>query len=164
MPNDAIFSEDGRYRYILRRMDLGGSGLCVFIMLNPSTADAENDDPTIGRCISFAKAWGYNQLVVGNLFAYRATNPKEMRAVHDPVGPDNDVFLKGMVMCADLVVCAWGNEALGRKRWGWRHRSTEIEGVLKSMRYAPHHLGLTKLGMPRHPLYLLETETPQLWR
>ena len=164
MMNDAIFSEDGRYRYTLSRTDLGGKGVCVFIMLNPSTANAETDDPTIGRITAFATAWGYGMLVVGNLFAYRATNPREMRAVDDPVGPENDDFLKGMVMCADLVVCAWGNEALGRKRWEWRHRSTEIENVLKSTGHVPHHLGLTKRGMPRHPHYLEADTQPQEWR
>src|SRR5581483_9586135 len=96
------------YRYSLARF-FGDGGVVNFIMLNPSTADAETDDPTIRRCLGFAKAWGYGTLVVTNLFAYRATDPAELAKAGDPVGPDNDTRLWSEAQLSDLVVCAWGN-------------------------------------------------------
>ncbi len=159
MPNDAIFSEDGRYRYTLRRTGLGGDGQCLFIMLNPSTADAETDDPTIRRCTSFAKAWGFSQLWVGNLFAYRATDPKELLTVDDPVGPDNDRYLMDLAMSANLVVCAWGNGEMPVK--GRRGQGVLTELVWEGLTI--HHLGMTKSGRPKHPLYLKASTIPIEW-
>ena len=91
---DAVLSECKKYRYMLRRVWDRTKPACLFIGLNPSTADATVDDPTIRRCVGFADSWGYGELVVGNLYAFRATKPKDMFNQDDPVGPFNDLWLK----------------------------------------------------------------------
>lgn len=144
METGAVLSPCGQYRYCLSRSWLLGEGTVLFIMLNPSTADAETDDPTIRRCIGFARRWGYRQLLVGNLFAWRATNPRELRRVSDPVGPENDHHLVEMSVGADAVIAAWGAHGV------YRNRSQHVLGLLRN----PESLGLTKQGHPRHPLYL----------
>ena len=115
----ADISEDGRYRYVLWRDGLVGDDdrACLFIMLNPSTADATKDDPTIRKCIGFCKRWGYGQLFVVNLFAFRTTDPKWLLSgAVDPVGPCNNMAITGMALCCGDIVCAWGapTGALGR--------------------------------------------------
>lgn len=105
----AIFSPCSRYRYRLER-DLGAIGShhdsVAFIMLNPSTADAERDDPTIRRCIGYARLWGYRRLIVGNAYAWRSTDPAGLWTAPDPVGPDNAFHLEQIARDAELVVCA----------------------------------------------------------
>jgi len=113
-------------------------------MLNPSTANATVDDPTIGRCISFAKAWGYGSLTVGNLFAYRTPSPEVLKTVADPVGPDNDRWLDQLSRDADLTVAAWGNHGT------FRNRGFEVATRLRN----PHCLRVTARGQPSHPLYV----------
>lgn len=146
--SSAIISECGKYRYELRRKWGEGSRLVNFIMLNPSTADGIDDDPTIRRCIGFAKSWGYDGMIITNLFAFRATKPKEMRAAGDPVGPDNMSFIGKAFAATDKSICAWGA--------GGKHRDADLR-VMKYMimvgrdRYA---LSLTKGGHPGHPLFL----------
>ena len=144
MTKTAVLSPCGRYRYCLSRTWPTGRGTVLFIMLNPSTADAETDDPTIRRCVAFARRWGFQQLIVGNLFAWRATSPRELRQVGDPIGPENDRHLVEMSVSADAIIVAWGAHG------GYRNRSQHVLGLLGSV----EHLGLTKQGHPRHPLYL----------
>ena len=139
----ALLSPCGRYRYRLTREWLMGEGTVLFVMLNPSTADAETDDPTIRRCIGFAQRWGFRGLAVGNLFAWRATDPRELRQAIDPVGPENDRHLVEMSHAANAVIAAWG--AGGGRRGQY---------ALRLLRGTVEHLGLTKQGYPRHPLYL----------
>jgi hypothetical protein len=143
------------YRYRLDRRWSGGTGLCGFIMLNPSTADARSDDPTIRRCIGFAKAWGYSGLIVGNLFALRATDPAVLLAARDPVGGRaNARALFDLVDEAALVLCAWGQfSAVG-------NRGREAIALVRGRGRIPHCLGLTKHGAPRHPLYLPASTRP----
>src|SRR5688572_11312536 len=122
-------------------------------MLNPSTADAVRDDPTIRRCIGFARTWGYRRLVVTNIFALRATLPAALRGAADPVGPGNDRFILRAAREADRVVCAWGvHGALG-------NREEEVLALLRGL--AMEHLGLTRGGHPRHPLYLPAQSQPR---
>jgi len=109
MKRDAIISKCGKYRYKLVREWNKNKGRVLFIMLNPSTADDKEDDKTIIRCINFAKEWGYGGLMVGNLFAYRTTYPKELFKTKYPEGKDNLKCIKQMINDADLVICAWGN-------------------------------------------------------
>ena len=117
----ATISACGKYRYRLER-ELGQIGPTVmFLMVNPSTADATQDDPTIRKCKGFASKLGGGTLLVGNLFAYRATDVTELRKTRDPVGPDNDKHLREMLYSADIVIAAWGSlnklpEVL-RPRW-----------------------------------------------
>jgi hypothetical protein len=143
--------KDGAYRYTLSRSWDYGNGTVNFIMLNPSTATAEVDDPTIRRCTQFARAWGYRRLVVTNLFAYRATDPAELRRVADPVGPENDWHLRYCAQHeAERVVLAWGAHG------GYRKRDESVLALLAKHlpRIEPACLGVTKAGAPRHPLYL----------
>lgn len=127
-------------------------------MLNPSTATEDEDDPTIRRCIDFAKRWGGGTLEVGNLFAYRSTDPAELAKQGDPVGPGNDEALVTIARRADLLVAAWGS---GGRLNG---RSHEVTALLVSR---PHTnlfvLGLTKLGQPQHPLYVPAKTTLKRW-
>lgn len=147
----AVLSEDRVYRYFLsRHWGLSGKKI-AFIGLNPSTADAENDDPTIRRCIAFAKTFGGTSLSMVNLFAHRATNPGELLVAKDPVGPDNDYWLEKIILSSDLVIAAWGNHG------SLLDRNKIIEAKFSSHLYA---LSITKQGMPGHPLYLRSEAKP----
>lgn len=143
--SSAILSEDRIYRYLLERQ-WGSNGKTVgFICLNPSTADESADDPTVRRCIGFAKKWGGTRLLIGNLFAYRATNPKALLACADPIGPDNESWLNHIAENSDILIAAWG--AHGRL-------SNRSEYVLKRFAGKFSALRLTSKGDPGHPLYL----------
>lgn len=150
----AVFSPCRKYRYALWRKwdDRLDAKMVAFIGLNPSTADETQDDPTIRRCIGFAKAWGYGSLCMLNLFAFRATDPKEMLAADDPVGPDNDFTIQRMSLRVDCVA-AWGTHGTHRGR------DKAVRGMVENL----HYLRLTKDGHPAHPLYLPATLTPQKW-
>lgn len=154
----ATLSEDGRYRYLLTRtwpQPLDGDpyvSRILFVMLNPSTADARFDDPTIRRCVGFAQRWGYTDLTVANLYAYRATSPNDLWRADDPVGPLNNGYLRRAAREAGLIVCAWGVHGL---------RDGRGAAVLRMLRDEPRRhpghlycLGLTSGGEPRHPLYV----------
>jgi hypothetical protein len=148
---DAIISDCGRYRYRLSRVWDECDPVLVWVMVNPSTADALTDDPTIRRCISFARDWGYGGIVVVNLFALRATDPAALNtfAPNDPIGPLNNDHLLEAVAGED-VVCAWGASIPDY----WRHRPRGVVELMRQHGAHLHHLGLTKSGQPRHPLYL----------
>jgi hypothetical protein len=149
----AVFSACGTWRYELHRELPGGNGTLNFVMLNPSTADAVRDDPTIRRCIGFARAWGFAHLVVTNLFALRTPEPRRLALASDPVGPENDRHLVERARGADRVICAWGIH--GRLAGRDAHVVTLLDGVRLE------HLGLTRAGQPRHPLYLKGNVLPQ---
>lgn len=150
----AIFSPDRTYRYLLVRDLTFGVGTALFIMLNPSTADETQDDPTVRRCAGFAEMWGYRYLEVCNLFALRATNPKVLAEHVDPVGMDNDIHIAGAVSRAYLTVLAWGNHGTLFNRG---------EQVAKSLFVQSWCLGITKAGEPRHPLYVAATTSLIRW-
>jgi len=160
MTGHAEISTDGVYRYSLTRIfeNLLGCGTCTFVMLNPSTADAYQDDPTIRRCIGYMKRFGYSRLEVVNLYAYRATSPSDLWEADDPVGPLNDNFLWHAIQDADLLIAAWGAHA----------KPERIEDVCRlaerPFRGSPFLcLGKTKDGAPRHPLYLSANAELQAW-
>lgn len=155
--SSAIFSEDRRFRYaLIRRWDIGRS--CVgFIGLNPSTADEVVNDPTVRRCIGFAKSWGYGGLLMLNAFAFRATDPAVMKAEPDPVGPGNDEALVKYAGLASLVVAAWGVHG------AWMNRGTKVREILDAAGVRLHVLGLTVAGHPKHPLYLKKDLRSQFW-
>lgn len=149
----AVFSPCRTYRYKLwREWDEDGPSLNV-IGLNPSTADEMADDPTIRRCIGFAKAWGYGSLVMTNLFAFRSTDPRGLLSVVDPVGPDNDQTLYIEACSSGQTIAAWGAHPLAVDR------SAHVRRLLA--RQFVESLGLTKSGAPKHPLYLPKTTVPQ---
>ncbi len=143
----AVLDPTRTYRYRLDRV-VGPEGrVCLFVMLNPSTADENNDDPTIRRCIAFARREGCGRLVVCNLYAYRATDPATLDEVADPCGPDNDAHLMRAAKEADLAVLAWGARHLRDEQ---PQRVTTLVAAL-----APTFVfGWTANGDPRHPLYL----------
>lgn len=152
-PPRAILSPCGLYRYLLwRAASSRGSGTCLFVMLNPSTADADRDDPTLRRCISFASSWGFARVELANLFAFRATDPEELLQAADPVGPDNDRYVLEAARRAHRIVVAWGAHGthLGR---GDTVRKMLAEFQVLSF-------GLTATGQPRHPLYLRADTVP----
>lgn len=150
--SNAVISRCGHYRYLLTRLLSGMSPPLIFCMLNPSTADAEIDDPTIRRCLGFAKREDAHSLVVVNLYAWRATQPKDVPSMNDPfddpVGPENDSTLLYVAQNGGRrIVCAWGAGA-ERER---------VVAVCKALREAQVDLlclGTTKHGHPRHPLYV----------
>lgn len=140
----AVLSDDRKYRYKLWRTFNVAKPTLAFIMLNPSTADETEDDPTIRRCIGYAREWGYGKLVVGNLFAVRETDPANLYDYFDPVGPENGEYLKEICTEADEVVAAWGtNGEIGNRG---DHVVSDLGTELKA-------LGTTKDGHPVHPLY-----------
>lgn len=142
----AIMSSCNTYRYTLSRIWDEEKYVVNFIGLNPSTADAMNDDPTIRRCVRFAKDWGYGGIVVTNLFAFRATDPKDMMNANNLIGPDNDRWICETAEEAGRVIVAWGSNG------GHLNRDSKVMAALSSEK--PECLGLTKHGYPRHPLYV----------
>lgn len=149
MQMTAHFSHCGQYRYSLQRKWAEGPRI-LFVMFNPSTADHTQDDPTIGRCISFAKDWGFGSLQVGNLFAFKTPYPVELFRAEEPIGEENDQWLADMSTTADCTVAAWGNHG---KFMG---RGNAVLPRLKN----PHFLKMTKRGEPWHPLYLPRDTKP----
>lgn len=152
----AVYSPCERYRYLLTRVWAPGPR-ALFVMLNPSTATEVQNDPTVERCERRARALGFGAFRVTNIFAFRATDPKVMRAVADPVGPGNDAAIAESAGWADQVVCAWGNHGLHIGR------GLAVESVLRASGAALFHLGLTGQGQPRHPLYVGYDQQPQPW-
>jgi len=148
MDRSACFDETGKYRYRLdRRWFEFGRSVC-FIMLNPSTADAFKEDPTIRRCIGFAKRLGCSAMSVVNLFGLRATEPKELKRADDPVGERNDYYIRAAIEAASMVICAWGVHV------GSSGRDREVCDILQHFRGPIYTFGVTKAGHPKHPLYL----------
>lgn len=143
----AVISDDQQYRYSLTRR-WGAGPDATFIMLNPSTADASQDDPTIRRCIGFAKREGCASLTVVNLFAYRATDPRALLDVDDPRGPDNVLHIERAVAGSSIAIAAWGSFL-----WQNRKRLRPPAFVL-DLAVDLLCLGTTKDGEPRHPLYV----------
>jgi hypothetical protein len=163
-PN-AVVSACGTYRYALWR-DLPAQGVledgsptsatarltfedtCLFVMLNPSTADAEQDDPTIRRCVGFARDLGAGRLAVANLYAYRGPDPYELLGVDDPIGPDNDFWITELSKEAAAIIVAWGASVAAKP-----DRVRQVLGILED-HLTVLCLGTTGEGHPRHPLYV----------
>jgi hypothetical protein len=154
MAMDAELSPCGRYRYWLSRCNETPSSSAIFILLNPSTADAQRDDPTLRRCMRFAGSWGCSRTVVLNLFALRSTNPAVLKTHPDPIGPLNDGRLVSILetefnrrnVPEPIVVCAWGNQG------SLRNRANIVSAKLGP--YSAKCFGITNKGQPRHPLYV----------
>lgn len=153
----ATFSPCGRYRYTLPRIANPSTAdrLCLFVMLNPSTADDERNDPTVTRAITYSQAWGYDGLLVGNVYAWRSTDPRALRAAEDPVGAENDYYLGLMAAISSTIVCAWGNHCAPARAAAVRSLMSNFQPL--------HYLRLNKGGSPCHPLYLPANLRPQPW-
>jgi hypothetical protein len=154
MTRSAEIDRTGMYRYELRRT-WGLQNPALFVILNPSTADGEKDDPTIRRCMDFADRWGYGGIVVVNVFAFRATKPTALLTAADPVGPMNLIYIRQAMEKAGIVIAAWG--AGGPKvsePYEWIHEIAKMCGVRL------HCLGTTADGSPKHPLYVRSDVKP----
>ncbi len=153
----ATFSIDRSFRYRLTRIWEASAPRVNFLMLNPSTADAFQLDPTNRRCMGFARDWGYGGAEITNIFAYCTTDPRGLKTARDPVGSENDAAILAAAKEADLVIAAWGLHASFLRRGATVRRFLLDAGVRLSV------LRLTKEGHPGHPLYLPGDVTPVLW-
>jgi hypothetical protein len=153
----AVYSDCENYRYSLTRV-WDPAGLKVaFIMLNPSTATEVQNDPTVERCERRSRALGFGAFSVTNIFAWRDTDPRKMRAAEDPIGPDNNDAISVACTWSDSMIAAWGTHGEHLKR------GPAVEALLRETGLPIYHLGLSKAGHPKHPLYIAYTQQPTLW-
>lgn len=148
LENDAVISDCGKYRYLLRRTWDHSKPRALLVMLNPSTADAYGDDATIRSCVRLLSGLGYGSMEVVNVFGYRATKPDELLRVSDPVGPRNEHSIEAAIGRCDVVICAWGAFPPAAERSGY------VLNAIRAKRPAAYCFGKTKAGMPKHPLYI----------
>ncbi len=153
----AEYSDCEDYRYSLTRVWDEAGTKALFIMLNPSTATEVQNDPTVERCERRARTLGFGAFRVLNIFAFRATDPRDMRAAADPVGPLNDAAIRDSLPWADQVICAWGTHGAHLSR------GPQVEVLLRAADRPLFHLGLTKDGHPKHPLYIGYAVQPMPW-
>lgn len=150
----AWYSDCEAYRYGLRRVWNAAGPEVLYIMLNPSTATELHNDPTIERCQRRARALGFGAMRIANLFAFRATRPEDLRRAADPDGPENAALVQGWAQAAPLTLAAWGVH--GAWRDAGPRMAARLDGDVR-------HLGLTKAGHPRHPLYVSYAVAPEPW-
>ena len=153
----ATYSDCETYRYALTRTWDAGGARVNFLMLNPSTATEVQNDPTVERCERRARALGFGAFRVTNIFALRATDPRDMRAAADPIGAGNDTAILEAADWANQVVCAWGTHG------AHMGRGLAVETLLRPTGVPLLHLGLSKAGHPKHPLYISYTTKPEPW-
>ena len=168
LARETVFSPCRRWRYTLwrdwmddvleleERAGNNSAKYAMFIGLNPSTADETRDDPTVRRCVGFAKSWGYGALCMTNIFAWRDTDPAGMKASDDPVGTDNDAWLIRCAAGAGVVVAAWGNHGM------FRGRDAAVAKLLTGVGPGLSCLAVTQAGQPQHPLYMRSDLKPKL--
>lgn len=156
-PSTAIYSDCELYRYSLTRIWDDTGRRVNFVMLNPSTATEVQNDPTVERCERRARTLGYGSFAVTNIFAWRNTDPRAMRAASDPVGPGNDAAIIERAEWANDVIAAWGTHG------AHLDRGSVVADLLQNAQRPLFHLGLSKAGHPKHPLYLPYTQQPQPW-
>jgi len=147
---DTWFSQCRTWRYTLSRKWTADASprFANFILLNPSTADETQDDPTIRRCRGFAEREGFKAIVITNLFAFRATKPRDLFAAADPIGPHNDRTVFEVARVASVVILGWGNHG------SFQNQDIRVLTMLRANHIFCHALGWTKHKQPRHPLYL----------
>jgi hypothetical protein len=150
MKKHAIISQDEKYRYQLSRIWDEEKPKILFLMLNPSIADADVDDPTIRRVVNFAKSWGYGGVFVGNLYAFRSTDPKGLRHTDNPIGEDNTQHIQSLLGLVEKVIYAWGNN---QREPVWLYDLVD----------SPYCIDVSKKGIPKHPLYLKSELQPKLY-
>ena len=155
--SEATYSECEKYRYCLFREWDVRKKRAHFIMLNPSTATEYQNDPTVERCERRARSLGYGAFSVTNIFAWRETNPKKMEKVSDPIGPKNDGIIIETCKNSNLNIAAWGAHG------SHRARGKEVKEILIKVKLKIFSLGITKLGHPKHPLYISYQVKPQIW-
>ena len=155
MQSSAHFSDCGRYRYCLSR-HWGAGESCTFVGLNPSMANDTHNDATVSKCVRFAQKWGLSGMTLVNLYARRSRYPEALHASKNPIGPDNDAWLADAIDDASLIIAMWGNHGLRAYNNGIRR-----DLLVTRRRNDWKCLGITKLGAPKHPLYLPGTTAPR---
>lgn len=155
--SEAVYSDCEAYRYSLTRIWEGTGQRVGFVMLNPSTATETQNDPTVERCERRARALGFGSFTVVNIFAWRDTDPRAMRAAADPIGPANDDAILECATAAHQIICAWGAHG------AFLGRGAQVAALLRHVEKPLYHLGLSKEGHPKHPLYIPYSTTPILW-
>jgi hypothetical protein len=148
LENNAEISDCGKYRYLLRRVWDYKKPRALLVMLNPSTADARQDDATIRSCVRLLSGHGYGSMEVVNVFGYRATHPSGLLKANDPCGPENENIVRAAIQRCDIVIVAWG---------AWppaQAESAYIRNAIRANRPAMFCFGKTKSGAPKHPLYV----------
>lgn len=150
MIGTARFSGCGRYRYNLTRIWDETKPIAAWCLLNPSTADGDSNDPTTTRVTDFTREWGYGGFILVNAFAWKATEPKDLRIPRDPVGPENNSFIREAALKAEIMILGWGNPGVLHGRGAW-----VFHKVLRGIR--THCLGVNENGQPKHPLYVKAT-------
>ena len=153
----AKYSDCGQYRYALTRVWELETSQVVFVMLNPSTATEVQNDPTVERCERRARTLGLGGFQVINIFAWRSTDPKKMRVAKDPIGPDNDKTIMKACRWGDQIIAAWGTHG------SHLNRGSEVEKILRKSNKPIFHLGLSKGGHPKHPLYIAYAQKLEKW-
>lgn len=156
-PSVALYSDCEKYRYALTRIWDAGGKRVTFVMLNPSTATEVQNDPTVERCERRARALGFGSFRVTNIFAWRDTDPRKMRKAAEPIGPANDEAIREAALWADSTICAWGTHG------EHLNRGPAVEQLLRETGKTLHHLGLSKAGHPKHPLYIGYSVQPEPW-
>lgn len=154
-PSTAVYSDCEKYRYSLTRVWDDAGRRAFFIMLNPSTATEVQNDPTVERCERRARALGFGGFRVANIFAWRDTDPRKMRKAADPIGPENDATILEGCAWADQIICAWGTHG------AHLNRGPDVAKLLHGQNL--FHLGLSKDGHPKHPLYISYSVQPEPW-
>ncbi|GLQ05517.1 DUF1643 domain-containing protein [Sneathiella chinensis] len=152
----ATFSDCEKYRYRLWRQWDDGPRV-AFLMLNPSTADADRNDPTVERCHRRAVAMGFGAMEVINIFAFRATDPRDLKQAAQPVGPLNDATILESARASDTLICAWGSHG------DFQNRDEQVRTLLRTNGIKAQVLKLTSKGQPGHPLYIPYSCTPVPW-
>lgn len=158
MEKSAIISECGKYRYRLERKWVGLK-TCLFIMLNPSTADADIDDPTIRRCMGFASREGCGRLIVVNLYGFRSTDPKALPKLGamNAAGMKNAYHVEMAMKESDLIIAGWGRQS------PWIQPIASVRTCANNFGKIIQCLGLNNNGSPRHPLYIRADAPLQAW-
>jgi hypothetical protein len=155
--SQAQYSDCELYRYALTRVWDEDGKRALFVMLNPSTATEQQNDPTVERCERRARTLGFGSFRVTNIFAWRDTDPFKMRKAEHPVGDENDATLLEAATWADTIICAWGTHGTHKNRGG------EVAQLLRGLDKPLYHLGLSKAGHPKHPLYIAYSQQPMEW-
>lgn len=153
----AVYSDCEKYRYALTRTWNESGQKAAFVMLNPSTATEIQNDPTVERCERRSRALGFGAFRVCNIFAWRDTDPFKMRKAAEPIGPENDAAIADACLWADQIICAWGTHGVHL------NRGPDVARLMLTTGRPLYHLGLSKEGHPKHPLYIAYAQQPMLW-
>ena len=154
---DAVISDCGLYRYLLRRSWDHAKPRYLWVMLNPSTADASVDDATIRSCTRLCRKWGGGSFEVVNLFGFRATDPADLAKAADPIGPRNDAVAEAAIHRCDIAICGWGAHPMAKRR------ERAMADLIRRHRPLAYAVGVTKAGAPKHPLYIKSGTPLQAW-